>query len=97
MPPDFLERPCSVFSSSSPIEAHIVRGMLEDSGIPCALSNEFFANVDRPVADATGGVQVLVRASDADQARELLREAGDADMTVTEEDLAAAAGQAAEE
>ncbi len=66
---------CSVFSSYSPVEAHIVSGMLEDSGIKCVLSNEFFAAADSPVSNATGGVQVFVRAADADQARALLAEA----------------------
>jgi len=64
-----------VFSSYSPVEAHIVSGMLEDNGIDCVLSNELFAAADGPVANATGGVQVFVRASDADQARVLIREA----------------------
>jgi hypothetical protein len=66
---------CAVFSSYSPVEAHIVSGMLEDNGIKCVLSNELFAAADGPVANATGGVQVLVRASDADQAQALLRQA----------------------
>lgn len=66
---------CAVFSSYSSVEAHIISGMLEDNGIKCVLSNELFAAADGPVANATGGVQVLVRASDADQARTLLNEA----------------------
>ncbi len=65
----------AVFSSYSPVEAHIVRGMLEDNGIECVLSNELFAAADGPVANATGGVQVFVRAADAAQAHELVREA----------------------
>ena len=69
---------CAVFSTYTPMEAHIVGGMLEEQGIECVLSNELFANMDRPIANATGGVQVLVRASDADRARELLREAEEA-------------------
>ncbi len=66
---------CSVFSTYSPVEAHIISGMLEDAGIECVLSNEFFAAADSPVSNATGGVQVFVRAADADQARALLAEA----------------------
>ena len=66
---------CAVFSSYSPVEAHIISGMLEDNGIKCVLSNELFAAADGPVANATGGVQVFVRTSDADQARALLQEA----------------------
>ncbi len=67
---------CAVFSSYSPVEAHIVSGMLQDNGIECVLSNELFAAADGPVANATGGVQVFVRASSADQARALIRDAG---------------------
>ena len=63
----------AVFSSYSPVEAHIVSGMLEDNGIKCVLSNELFAAADGPVANATGGVQVFVRASDTAQARALLQ------------------------
>lgn len=66
---------CSVYSTYSPVEAHIVSGMLEDAGIECVLSNEFFATADSPVSNASGGVQIFVRADDADQARELLAEA----------------------
>lgn len=66
---------CAVYSTYSPVEAHIVSGVLEDNGIDCVLSNELFAAADGPVANATGGVQVFVRASDADQARVLIREA----------------------
>ena len=65
----------AVFSSYSPIEAHLVSGMLQDNGIECVLSNELFAAADGPVANATGGVQVYVRAFDADQARALISEA----------------------
>ena len=63
-----------VYSSSSPIEAHMVRGMLEDSEIECLLSNEFIAAVESPLSNLTGGVQVLVRDADADRAGEILRE-----------------------
>jgi len=64
-----------VFSAYSSVEAHVVAGMLEDSGIECFFGNEFFSLVEGPVANATGGVQVLVRSSDAGRAGELLREA----------------------
>ncbi len=73
----------AVFSSYSPVEAHLVRGMLEDNGIKCVLSNELFAAADGPVANATGGVQVFVRASDADQARALVTGAETPEDTVT--------------
>lgn len=78
--PDPTSAPlCSVYSTYSPVEAHIVSGMLEDAGIECVLSNEFFAAADSPVSNATGGVQVFVRAADADEARTLLAEAEQTD------------------
>jgi len=49
--------------------------MLEDAGIECVLSNEFFAAADSPVSNASGGVQVFVRATDAEGARALLADA----------------------
>lgn len=61
-----------VRSFYSPVEAHIVRALLEDAGIGCVLSNEFIAVVDSPVSNATGGVQVLVRESDLARAIEVL-------------------------
>ena len=66
---------CSVYSTYSPVEAHIVSGMLEDAGIECVLSNEFFAAADSPVSNATGGVQVFVRAAAAARTRTVLAEA----------------------
>jgi len=63
-----------VYSSYSPIEAHIVSGMLEDNGIGCFLSNEFIANANQPLSNVTGGVQVKVQESDVERASELLRE-----------------------
>jgi hypothetical protein len=44
------------------------------TGIKCYLSNEMIAAVNTTLAFGTGGVQVLVRASDADRARQILRE-----------------------
>ena len=74
--PDPTSAPlCSVFSTYSPVEAHIVSGMLEDAGIECVLSNEFFAAANNAASNAGGGVQVFVRAADADEARTLLRDA----------------------
>ena len=71
-----LELLCAVYSSDPPVEAHIISGMLKASGLGCVLNNEFFAAVDSPVSDVTGGVQVPVRASDVDRVRDLLAEIG---------------------
>lgn len=65
---------CVVYSTYSPVEAHLVKSLLEDSGIACYLSNEFITIVDNPVSTVTGGVKVQVRESDMLQARAVLRE-----------------------
>jgi hypothetical protein len=64
----------SVYSSFSPIEAHIVSGMLEASGIECFISNEYISIVDNPISRVTGGVMVQVRDSDVPRAIELLKD-----------------------
>ena len=50
-------------------EAYIVKGMLEDNEIPCAVSDE--NNLYVPVFQ---GVRILVRECDLEKARELLKE-----------------------
>lgn len=42
----------------SPLEAHMVRGLLEAEGVECVLGNELFTAVDGPVALATGGISI---------------------------------------
>lgn len=68
-----LERKHTVARYSSPLEAHMVRGLLEAEGIDSTLSNELFSAVDSPVAVATGGVAVQVREAEFARAAEVLR------------------------
>lgn len=53
-------------------EAYIIKGMLEDHDIPCAISDE--NNIYVPVFQ---GVRVLVRESDFAKAEALLKEFND--------------------
>lgn len=57
----------------SPLEAHMVSGLLEDEGITCVLSNELFNTVDSPVAMSTGGVAIQVREDDFVRAASILK------------------------
>lgn len=64
----------SVASFFQAAEAHLLCGYLEAEGISCELSSEYFALVDLPVAQSSGGIQVLVPASDAPRAQAMIRE-----------------------
>ena len=55
-----------------PMEAHILKGQLEAAGIPAAVFNENFSTIYPFAAQLTGGVQLKVRASDVEQAKEIL-------------------------
>ena len=57
---------------SSPQDAYIVKGMLDDNGIPSIVDDG--NNLYVPVF---GGVRLLVRASDAERAACLLKEYND--------------------
>ncbi|MDQ2799774.1 MAG: DUF2007 domain-containing protein [Armatimonadota bacterium] len=63
----------SVASFFQAAEAHLLCAHLESEGIPCELSSEYFALVDLPVAQSSGGIQVLVRASDAPRSQEIIQ------------------------
>lgn len=62
-----------VYRSYSPVEAHVVGGMLEGAGIECVYGNELIAAVESPISNVTGGVQVLVRAADVEKAHEIIQ------------------------
>ncbi|MBV9865417.1 MAG: DUF2007 domain-containing protein [Abitibacteriaceae bacterium] len=62
----------TIASFTTPLEAHMVRSLLESEGIESLVFNEQIAGVHLPLAAATGGVQVQVLESDADRAREIL-------------------------
>ncbi len=63
----------TVATSFSPVQAHLLRGELEASGIECFLANEMIAAVDLPISNLGGGVHLKVRASDFDQALLIVR------------------------
>jgi hypothetical protein len=60
--------PVQVYSTLSPAEAEIIRGMLEEEGIDAKVAGDFLVGFP----DATPDVSILVHADDADRARELI-------------------------
>ena len=65
-----------VAQSNNPVEANIAKGMLENNDIPSILDNETIVSV-LPMPSAIGGVRLMVRKEDYDQALELLKKHDD--------------------
>ncbi len=55
-----------------PIEAHIVKAMLEDNGIHCFVKDEYMVNMNWLYSNAVGGVKVMVGDDDYEKALELI-------------------------
>ena len=53
-------------------EAHLLRMRLESVGIEAVVLDENMAQLEQPVSDALGGVQVQVAEEDESAARELI-------------------------
>lgn len=62
-----------VASFSQPFEAHLARTQLESEGISCVVSDEYLVRVDWLLSNAIGGVKLMVPASEASHARDVLR------------------------
>lgn len=56
----------------NPTDAHLVRAVLEGSGIPAVAADANTVQMNLLWAPAVGGVRILVRASRAAEARELI-------------------------
>lgn len=56
------------------IEAHLTKTRLESEGIPCLIANEYAV---LPYANMLYNVEVKVRASDKEKAKQILAEAED--------------------
>lgn len=54
------------------VQANLVYGFLQDSGIVCFLQDEYSATINPVLTNAIGGIKLLVSADDAEQAVELL-------------------------
>lgn len=63
-----------VATFDNPVEANIARTQLEEHDIPCHLDDENIVSNHPMLGSAMGGVKLMVRDEDADQAAEILEE-----------------------
>ena len=66
----------TIYSFSNPSEAAIVRGRLESEGISCMIQNELLSQVVPFFSNARGNIRLQVFERDAENAVEILKEAG---------------------
>ncbi len=69
--PDPNEKLVKVFDSDQESEVFVVRGLLESAGIECMTSN---LDAPQDILPGVGGVVVLVRAEQADEARRIIED-----------------------
>jgi Putative prokaryotic signal transducing protein len=69
--PDPNEQLVKVFDSDQESEVMVVRGLLESAGIECMTSN---LDAPQDILPGVGGVVVLVRAEQVDEARRVIEE-----------------------
>ena len=65
-----------VYRASSEVEAQIIKGLLENYGIPCLMKSNAAHSVHMFVVDGMGEVKVMVWESMAGEARELIEGEG---------------------
>ncbi|MBA3534925.1 MAG: DUF2007 domain-containing protein [Ardenticatenales bacterium] len=63
-----------VYTANTPMEAEVIRGLLESNGITVLLHGEAASHIYGLTMGQLGGIQVLVRDEEAEAARELLQE-----------------------
>ncbi|GAA4448240.1 MAG: DUF2007 domain-containing protein [Chitinophagaceae bacterium] len=68
------EKWITVFRSTNSVHAEIIRGNIENAGIPCVILNKQSSSY---LTTLPGAVELQVPAQFLDQALSLLREAGD--------------------
>lgn len=61
-----------VYIASGEMEALVIKGLLETSGIPCVLKSDAASSVHQFTVDGMGEVRVAVFESQADEARRLI-------------------------
>jgi hypothetical protein len=69
--PDPNEKLVKVFDSDQESEVMVVRGLLQSAGIECMTTN---LEAPQDILPGVGGVVVLVRADQADEARSVLND-----------------------
>ena len=63
-----------VYKATGEAEAQIIKSLLESYGIPCLLRSNADQSVHMLVVDGMGEVRVMVWESNAEAARELIKE-----------------------
>ncbi len=64
-----------LLTCDNPVEAHLIKGRLQNEGIECFLTNENFTNLMPFYNDMLGsGVQIIVDEKDYHKAREILKD-----------------------
>jgi len=66
------ERLVDVYTASGEMEAQVIKGLLETSGISCVLKSDAASSVHPFTVDGMGEVRVAVFESKADEARRLI-------------------------
>ena len=61
-----------VYLASGEIEAKLIKGLLEDNGIPCILKSHAAPSVHMFAIDGMAEVKVMVPASAAEEAKKLV-------------------------
>ncbi len=61
-----------VYRASNEMEAMVIKGLLESYDVPCLLKSNASHSVHAFVFDGLGEVKVMVLASEADRAKELI-------------------------
>ena len=72
------EKLVEVYLARGETEANIIKGLLESYGIPCLLKSLAAPSVHAFAIDGMGEVRVMVRESEVEEARKLVREIDDA-------------------
>lgn len=71
-----MSRGSVVFTTASPVEAQLVKGLLESQGIKVFLFDENISRMNPLLTPIVGGVRVVVPGSQAAEAAAVLRDHG---------------------
>lgn len=74
-------------SYQNSVDAHLAKTFLENQGLIATLQDEHLVNMNWLYSDVLGGVKLIVPASQADRARQLLAEVDKGEREVREDDL----------
>lgn len=58
----------------NPMQAHILKGLLESHGIFCFLQDEHSISINPLYANALGGIKLIINAADEEEAMKLLEQ-----------------------